>query len=168
LFIITHRDEQIQIKRITYISYIFKKPTPALYFKITLLKHNHSSKTLECLCPCATLHVSVINLDHPQGYCSCCNATVRLVVFVITLPGHVAVFLFVLLSCVPSRCSSRFIHFVLLFRCVLACSQEKSFGPTLITSVLSTSRHACISPKSMFMLSLHTSLNIRQHLLLIG
>jgi hypothetical protein len=65
-----------------------------IIFKITLLKHNHSSKTLECLCPCATLHhssktleclcpcatlhVSVINLDHPQGYCSCCNATVRL------------------------------------------------------------------------------------------
>jgi hypothetical protein len=61
-------------------------------FKITLLKHNHSSKTLGFLCPRATLHVSVINLDHPQGYCSCCNATVRLVVFVTTSSGHVAVF----------------------------------------------------------------------------
>jgi hypothetical protein len=39
-------------------------------FKITPLKHNQSSKTLKCLCPCATLHVSVINLDHLQGYCS--------------------------------------------------------------------------------------------------
>jgi hypothetical protein len=46
-------------------------------FKITLLKHNHSSKTFDFLCPFATLHVSVINLDHHQGYCSCCNATVR-------------------------------------------------------------------------------------------
>jgi fumarate reductase subunit D len=78
-------------------------------FKITLLKHNHSSKTLECLCPRATLHVSVINLDHPQGYCSCCNATVRLVVFVTTLFGHVAVFLFVLLA-VYNRTSSRRVH----------------------------------------------------------
>jgi hypothetical protein len=41
-----------------------------IIFKITLLKHNHSSKTLECLCPYATLHVSVINLDHHQGHCS--------------------------------------------------------------------------------------------------
>jgi hypothetical protein len=52
--------------------------------KLHFLKHNHSSKTLECLCPCATLHVSVINLDHPQEYCSCCTATVRLVV----VPRH--------------------------------------------------------------------------------
>jgi hypothetical protein len=75
-------------------------------FKITLLKHKHSSKTFECLCPCVTLHVSVINLDHPQGYCSCCNATVHLVLFVTTLSGHVAVFSVVLLSCVPSCYSS--------------------------------------------------------------
>jgi hypothetical protein len=39
----------------------------------------------------ATLHVSVINFDHLQGYCSCCNATVRFVVFVTILSGHVAV-----------------------------------------------------------------------------
>jgi hypothetical protein len=40
----------------------------------------------------ATLHVSVINLDHLQGYCSCCNATIRFVVFFTTLSEHVAVF----------------------------------------------------------------------------
>jgi hypothetical protein len=55
------------------------------------LKHNHSSKTLECPCPLCYLHVSVTNLDHLQVYCSCCNATVRLVVFVTTVSGHVAV-----------------------------------------------------------------------------
>jgi hypothetical protein len=60
--------------------HIFKNQLMHFILKLHFLKHNHSSKTLECLCPCASLHVSVINLDHPQGYCSCCNATVHLVV----------------------------------------------------------------------------------------
>jgi hypothetical protein len=50
-----------------FLYHIFKNQLMHFIFQITLLKHNHSSKTLECLCPCATLHVLVINLDHPQG-----------------------------------------------------------------------------------------------------
>ena len=65
------------------------------------LKHNHYSKTLESLSVVLPYMFRSLSLTILRG-CSCCNATLRLVVFVTTLTGHVAI----LSICVVVVCTS--------------------------------------------------------------
>jgi hypothetical protein len=86
--------------------------------KLHFLKHNHSSKTLECLCPLLPYMFRSLTLTILRGIVPVALLLSALLLFLgTTLSGHVAVFLFVLL-CVPSRCSSS---------CILSFSSRRQY-----------------------------------------
>jgi hypothetical protein len=88
------------------LSHILKNQLMLFYYNYTILK-TQSSKTLECLCPVSPYMFRSLKADHPQWrmFLLHCYLFALLLFLGITLSGHVALSLFMLL-CVLSRCSS--------------------------------------------------------------